>query len=960
MGKFAEDINSDSIDKDINSNMNHANNSDNDSSDNLSDVRNREENPEELNSDSASDGINISGGWKNMTLKKGTSIGKLSFVKKKGPLAFVTAGLLAACVSLPILFSPGILIVQFKEVMTTKFNNQFASMDIRSTKLLVSKMNTTKGVCTSVVTIKCKYSSMTDKQIKNFEKAGITVVIDPEESKGLTGRSKVKGFTFKDKTILANGLGTEIVKNPEFRSALHKGYNPKYAGFADKVWSSVTKKLKLSKTKSDIEGKTDEERLKKIQEETKGTAKNTKASTVIDKNANDPKTGKPYTDEAFKLAQAEAAAADKAANAISDEASNITKSGVKSSTGVINSVESAATKGVSKIAGVLGINGFAQSACTAYGAFQALGVAAKTIRAAQLAAYAMIFLNVADQIKAGTATPEDVAYLGTILTTELITNKVKSKSATDSFGYKYAAYGDTGKMSTSASQYLAGGGLTGELIGLSGMIDSATKGTPKKTCKIVNSPLATGASLVGGIAMMLIPGVDVAFTVKDAAQAAFAIVVGLAEPTLAAMLADVVAGVVIDKTTVGESSGDAIISGASKLMSDLAGAGGNSILTPTQAVEYSDFTKKTASLYAEEDRLAYGPLDISNSNTFLGNIVSQITPYASKMSSLSGIFSSVASLSTNSLAFATSQTTKAVTAADYEICQDFDYSDLNGDGNKNDRIATDPYCNIIYGIPPSYLNIDPIVVSDALGDQIDQATGDPKAGSEYATFTTDCINRDRPPGDSGEDLSKDDGSKCMFSDKNANYYLHYIDQRVDKGMDGMEMEGGGSGNGSGVPATATIDIAHLYEDSTNVGCAAGTTDAGIADGYTGGQLVKINTCFIPNTTNTDDTNSANKIGEPMRVNSRVSGAYLVLVNALRESTGNKILSVESSFRTPEMQKANIDQCGLYSQGGCAADVGHSPHQLGLAIDYHDTDSAFLSKYGFCLPTSEHWHIEPIQ
>lgn len=957
MGKFAEDINNESIDQDIDSSINRKKNSNDENTDSLSDIRNQEENPDDISGDSTSgqEGHTL-GKWTNKTLKKSKGLGKLSFVKKKGPLALITAMMIGTCISLPILFSPGILIVQLKEVLTSKFNNQFASMDIRSTKLLVSKMSTTKGVCTSVITVKCKYSSMSDKQIKNFEKAGITVVVDLEGSKGLTGRSKVKGFTFKGKTILANGLNTEIARSTEFRSALHKAYNPKYAGFSDKIWSSVSKKLKISKTKSNLDGDTAEAKLKKVQEQTSGTAKNSKATTALTNESIDPATKKPYEPEALKAAQAAAVEANKTVNAISNEASDITKSGVKSGPVVIDAVEGAAKAGTSKIAGVLGINGFAQSACTAYGSFQALGTAAKTIRAAQLAAYAMIFLNVADQIKAGTAKSEDVAYLGTILTTELITNGVKGKSATDSYGYKYAAYGDTGKMATSASQYLTGGGLTGELIGVSGLIKSATNGTPKKVCKIVNSTLATSASLVAGIALMLIPGVDVAFTVKDAAQAVFAVAVGLAAPTVAAMLADIVAGVVIDKTTVGESSGDAVVSGASKLMGDLAGAGGNSPLTSTQAVEYADLTKQTASLYAEEDRLAYSPLDISNGNTFLGSIVSRLVPYTSKMSSLSGIFSSVASLSTSSLAFATSQTTKAVTAADYEMCQDFDYNDLNGDGDTSDKIATDPYCNVIYGIPPSYLNKDPIAVSDALGDQIDQSTGDPKSGSEYATFVTDCINRDRPFGDAGADLSKDDGGKCIFNANNANYYLHYIDQRVDKGMDGMEMEGDNSGGG--VPASATIDTANLYKDSTSVGCAVGTTPAGSAEGWTSGEMVKINLCSIPNTTNIDeDLNSADS-GQPMKVNSRVSGAYLAFINGLIASTGKSNIQINSAFRTPEMQQKDIDKYGHYNGSSGAAGVGYGPHQMGIAVDYYTSTEEFLNKYGLTLPTGESWHIEP--
>lgn len=963
MGRPAEEINSDSIEDDIYSNI-HENNSSN-----LRNLKNQEENPERLNSDSIqkqeeSGSDTDRGSWTNNTEKGNKTLkkapGKLKFanaslkiLKKNGAMSAIILLLISMLIQLMAFFVPGGLIVQLKEVVTARFNNQFTSMDIRSTNMLVSKMNTTKGICGSKVTVKCKYSTMTDKQIKNFKDAGIEVAIDEAESKSLTGRSKVKGLTYKDKTILAGGLKTEILKSPEFRSAMHKAYNPKYAGFSDKIWSSFAKVRKLSKVATDIDGDTDEARLKKIQDTTKGTAKNTKASTTINKDDTNPETNKPYTDAEYEKAVKAAADADKIANDIADEAGDVSKKGIKAGTEVLDSVEDAAKKGLDSVSGTLGIAGFAESACTAYGSVQAVGYAAKTVRAAQLASYAMIFLNVADQIKAGTAKAKDVEFLGKILTTEYLkSDGKKGKSATDSFGYKYAAYGDTGKMSISASQYLAGGGLTGELIHITDMINSATDNKPKKVCKVIGNPIVSGASLVAGIALMLIPGANVAFGAKDIAQAAFSIALGLASPTLITMLADIVAGVVVDENTYGEASGDAIISGASGMMSGLASMGGNSPLTASQAVEYRQLYEKTASLYAEEDRLAYSPLDVSNSNTFMGGIFSQLLPYLSKMSSLSGSINSIASLSTNSMAFATSQTAKAVTESDYTICKDFDYNDLRGDGNDttDDKVATDPYCNVIYGIPPAYLNKDPIKVVEELGDEIDESTGDPKSGSEYAKFVTDCINRDRSLGDSGEDFSKDDGSKCLFNDSNANYYLHYIDQRVDAGMDGIEA------NSTSSTADSTIDVANLYKDSTSLACAPGTNDAGTADGYTDGTLVKIRVCTIPNTVDTDENLTTSRM---MTVNSRVSGAYLDLVNDLLKSTGQSTLTINSSFRTPEMQQADVNKYGAWNGSDGAAAVGYGPHQMGIAIDYHTTTNDVAGKYGFHIPyPSETWHIQP--
>jgi hypothetical protein len=80
-----------------------------------------------------------------------------------------------------------------------------------------------------------------------------------------------------------------------------------------------------------------------------------------------------------------------------------------------------------------------QTACEVYSASQAVSNAAKAVRSLQLQRFAMVFLNNADQTKAGTADPDTISYLGKILTTP---DPVTKKTATDSGGYKNAAYNE--------------------------------------------------------------------------------------------------------------------------------------------------------------------------------------------------------------------------------------------------------------------------------------------------------------------------------------------------------------------------------------------------------------------------------------------------------------------------------------------------------------------------------------
>jgi hypothetical protein len=891
------------------------------------------------------------------------SINGLHFLRRKGPMGIIITLLLGGGLGFSALFSPGLLIVQMKEVMVNKFNAQLASMDVRTTKILSAKIdNTTSGICSQGLSVGCKYSSMSDKMVSNFEKAGITV---NSEKTTLLGRSKPTSFDFNGENIKPSEFSSKLSSSTEFRAAVKQAYNPKFAGFEDSIWKKAAAKLGISKKGTTISGANDDERLKSIQEDTKNPSTSSKVSAVSTSETN-PETGKNYT-------SGEVAAVN-AANEIADGASAVEKTGIKAGTAALEGVESAGN--------ALKITGFADGTCTAYGAVQAVGYAAKTVRALQLARYAMLFLNVADMIKAGTAKPEDVSYLGKILTTTVaaVGTTAAIKPATDSFGYKFAAYGETGKMTNTATQFLAGGGLTGNLISITAAINTYLNGKPKQVCGFLKNPFVSGASLIGGIALFFIPGVDIAVGFKDVAQGVGIAALTVASAALPAMLKDIIGGVLVDKTTVGEASGDAFTSGSSGMMSTAAATGGNAPLTPTQAVAYNNLSTNIAAQYAQEDRLAASPFDITNSNTFMGNIVAQLIPYTSKMSSLTGVFSSVASVATRSLASITSQTTMATDdIANYEMCQDFDYNDLNGDGS-NVKIATDPFCNVTYGIPPEALSADPIAVTNTLLNQIDSngkstidpVTGDPTPGGAYEQFVTDCIDRKNPLGDTTN--SEPNGTECLFGAKvngiaNDNYYLHYIDQRVEKGMDGYDTTTPAvttsatqnvgtpdnvTSKGSGWTLTDKLDYSAIT-------CASGTTDAGLYTHPIRGFTIR--KCGV-----------AGGI-----VASIVSQKVVDMFTAAKSAGVNFTLS--SGFRSYEEQAKLFSQNCHQASGSCSpptAAPGNSQHEAGIALDlmYNGTTICFsghlsganchgnagydwlktnASSYGFFNLQSEAWH-----
>ncbi|MEI6755695.1 MAG: M15 family metallopeptidase, partial [bacterium] len=187
-------------------------------------------------------------------------------------------------------------------------------------------------------------------------------------------------------------------------------------------------------------------------------------------------------------------------------------------------------------------------------------------------------------------------------------------------------------------------------------------------------------------------------------------------------------------------------------------------------------------------------------------------------------------------------------------------------------------------------------------------------------------------------------------------------------------------NGSDAPATtetagASVDTAHLFEDSSNVSCAQNTKDLGLQDGYHAGTKVRIRICAVSNLVG-NGQESAGGFGVSGAdgkavVNSRVSGAVYAMVNAAKQD--NVTLESNSTFRTMAHQQ---DLCAKNT--GCrsgdytkVAKPGNSNHQMGLAIDFSENQQSIkrgdtswnwlnsnASKFGYKPYANEAWHWSP--
>jgi len=116
-------------------------------------------------------------------------------------------------------------------------------------------------------------------------------------------------------------------------------------------------------------------------------------------------------------------------------------------------------------------------------------------------------------------------------------------------------------MPDTAAMFLAGGGLTGTLTGVTSKINDILGNKAEETCGVLNNPFVGAGSLVVGIGTMLIPGANTVRFSSLAKDVTISAGIGIALAVLPSLLQDIIAGVLVDKTTVGEAAGDAITSG---------------------------------------------------------------------------------------------------------------------------------------------------------------------------------------------------------------------------------------------------------------------------------------------------------------------------------------------------------------------------------------------------------------
>jgi hypothetical protein len=610
-------------------------------------------------------------------------------------------------------------------------------------------------------------------------------------------------------------------------------------------------------------------------------------------------------------------------------------------------------------------------------------------------------------------TGDDMSSVGALLTEKTKGADGTTASALDSPVLLSAMGINKGKPAVSTKYTPGYSALTNPIVKASNIVDKNLA----PACNVIMSPaamysamavdsaitVAASSTVIGGLIKV---GVSVA--VQYIAQQAIEKYVG----TLAQnVLEDVAKNDDIPKAK-GKDLGDVL--GVSALSYFSAGGMAHNLptLKKSQMSEFVAMQKETQNQQRQMDIASLSPFDISSQYTFLGSIVHTFgTASISSNANSGGLFTQVlgylktpfTSISTSANAADFSDQNCGY-AADFGLDAGENSPAINAAGlpctgitDQQAGMSSDNALSLITGqgwIDETKDLADDATIDDMVssgyivkdtpladyirdcgdattGDylfnsascSIDSSTKDPNSSVKSGNCDGPCTGDPADFGESGNGTSKSVSAEAL-----AAMPVFLLDYQIHQAINGEDDAYAGGSSAPSSAAGGTIDQAHIYEDSTSVACAAGTTDAGVEQGYYNGKEVDVRLCTIPNTIdNGPDGNNG-----LIRVNSRVSGAFLSLTQAFISSGknpyGDKVRFADS-FRSMAAQRQVYAQYG----SGRAAAPGFSNHQMGLAVDIqlqsnngatrpgdptYDWLVANAKTWGITKLTSESWHWQP--
>lgn len=798
--------------------------------------------------------------------------GKLkSFFKSKG--AMFTAGIVAVggsgLAGLISFMTVGLIPIHVQEIITEKRNSPASSMEMRTDKVFKAKV---KGINCKTGFF-CRLSKASDRNIKNLEKAGFKVEV--KEGSNLFGKKTIISLTHKETGEVINNNTKDLKRimrtKPELRASIKQGFSGRFASFLDKIWDKIKNLFNLTKVRADNKGKDEQQLQEEANETANSQSKDTqkKPSSItetdtdeVDENGNKKKnkTDRSQADQGSELAEKEIKDLGKEQKG--------KKASSKFNSKGFSSKLNKALNGIGAAAVVCGLYTFGNIIYTAL----------KSTKLQILIQFSLTFLSFASKIKAGHATPQEASMVGNSLMDIASTGgngydkdkdnnkedkkestlfralkyladsstKKDSVAATDSQGYKAMAYGDQiQSLNESAEPFSVGvikdfiGGflnvIYGDGIKIPGI--GPLSSLLKSFCAIVTSVAVGVAVAAATIAATCIGTAGLGCVVTGIIKVLLSAALGIAAGKMASYFlgdlidkwvgqaASALVGDLVNKTTIGEDYGNAVMSGAGAVMAKNTLAGGGNILNASEATEFAMENEKIIAEHAEDERRFRSPFDPTTRHTFLGSIVSSIIPYNRQLATVGGFIPAIMSTAgrsiNNIVPTARAASESASIAANSKVCTDTTITKTG---------ATDIFCNVYTGINVELKdkNSDEVIKwlednnyldsqKKADKDDFNAYITNNKKGERFKKYIKWCYDRKVPIGmDADEDEPKyedgkwEKGRGCNTEEEDKKYFALFLtDVRINQGMEDGVSPSGNNGSSSGSGGGVDPDLAAL-------------------------------------------------------------------------------------------------------------------------------------------------------
>lgn len=727
--------------------------------------------------------------WKNDFSKQGSkgqlkAKGRANPLKNKGPLTAIILTLAGGSIGIGALLSPGLLIVHLKEMMVNKFSQSTSALQIRTNKVLYAKFKNIKNGFTfssdGKCNIRCKFGTVSSGVIDNFKARGFKVEVT--EGKGVFGtRYTINKLTFPNGDFAEDGATFQkLINKSKNATAFRKVFNSKTAFFLNTKFGSMLKEKfglnKISNLKNIVveKGKTKAQSALNAVREALGLSKitdfaNAKLISLTDKIKSSP----AYESVSTKL------------NSLKDVGTNLKNA--------------------------------AAAICAVNGIGRGITYAIKAAKLASFAGFAMLFLKVADQIKAGDSPdPDAISQLGSQLTT-LDEN---GQTATDSLGYKMAANNNYGSFTDPEKKYtpILQGDIVTNVAGFlagAGVVTGVGLHALRDLCIGLNSDLATAIECAttageGAVAGTVVPvlGNAVGFIAGLLACAATnKITTWAIGATAGILIGNIITSlangylVPLDETTVGGNAGNAITTGSAQILGGTSASYG--LKPASSTADINQYVADTYKIQQQDQQIAYEearntPFDIYNQYSFLGSIVRStgLVNLANSSPILSAI-SNFGSIIPRSFA---SLLPSSAMADQSTIDKEYGAGQCNDQALKDIGVVADSMCNPYYVMSNDALNTEVTgEENDAVlnymindnGGYIDQDTGEAKPNTEYQNYLDYCVNRTIPLGETDGAIEDSNffwktGLYCTKPDNPEqlkNFQVYTMDKSINDTLD---------------------------------------------------------------------------------------------------------------------------------------------------------------------------------